>query len=107
MRTLTFIVDKQRLRKDPKCDFGSIVAGSIGYLEAEFQTTSDWANCTMVAHFTGIDDETEEYMPVVGGTCVIPSNVLNGKAFSVQLIGNIGNDYKLVSTREIILQKMR
>lgn len=107
MRTLRFTVNKQRLRKDPKCDFGSIVAGSVGYLEAEFSTTSDWTNCTMIAYFTGMDEETEEYMPVVNGKCEIPSNVLKGKAFSVQLIGNIGDDYKLVSTREIIMQKMR
>ena len=109
MRTLRFTVNKQRLRKDPKCDFGSIVAGSVGYLEAEFETSTEWANCMLIAHFTDMEDENraEEYMPVVNGKCEIPSNVLIGKAFSVQLIGNIGTDYKLVSTREIIMQKMR
>lgn len=107
MRTLRFIVDKQRMRKDPKCDFGSIVAGSIGYLEAEFKVSSDWANCAMIAYFTGMTEDEAEYEPVTNGKCKIPSNVLTGKAFTVQLIGTIGEDYKLVSTREIIMQKMR
>ena len=105
MRTLRFIADRQRLSKDPSSDFKSIVAGSVGYLEAEFVTTGDWSGCALVAFFT--DGTVEEYVPVIGNRCVIPSSVLKGKAFMVQLIGTIGDAYKIISTRDIILQKMR
>lgn len=93
------------MKKDPNCDFGSIVAGSIGYLEAEFQTTSDWSNCTLIAYFTG--DGKEEYMPVINGKCDIPSEVLGGVSFTVQLVGTRDADYKVISTRETILQKVQ
>lgn len=105
MRTLKFVVDKQHLSKDPSSDFRSIVAGSVGYLEAEFVVSGDWSGCTLVAFFTGSGNE--EYMPVVNGRCKIPSDVLKDKAFTVQLIGTKGENYKITSTMEPVLQKLR
>lgn len=104
MRTLKFIVNKQRMRKDSKTDFANIVAGTIGYLEAEFETTNDWNGCSIVAYFSG--NEREEYMPVINGRCMVPENVLGGPAFTVQLIGTKDN-YRVVSTKEHVLQKVR
>ena len=46
-------------------------------------------------------------MPVVNGKCKIPSNVLKDKAFTVQLVGTKGDEFKITSTMEPVLQKMR
>lgn len=43
MRTLKFIVNAQKLEKDPSCDFSGIVSGTKGYLEAEFSVSKEWS----------------------------------------------------------------
>lgn len=103
MRELRFIADKQKLKKDQDCDFKNIVSGSVGYLSAVFVTTSEWNGCAMVARFSG--DGKEDFAPVVDGKCVIPSSVLGGRSFMVQLLGTRGDDYKIASTEVIVLQK--
>lgn len=103
MRELRFIVDRLKLKKDLDCDFRNIVAGSVGYLRAVFETTSEWSGCAMVARFSG--DGKEDFAPVVDGKCVIPSSVLGGRSFMVQLLGTRGDDYRIASTEVIVLQK--
>ena len=105
MRVLKFIVNRQRMSKDPNADFQNIVAGSVGYLYASFDMSSDWNGCMVVAHFTG--DDKEDFMPVINGKCSIPDEVLTGRFFTVQLIGTSGDDFKIISTRELVLQKAR
>lgn len=45
MRTLKFIITAQNVQKDPDCDFSGIVAGTEGYLQAEFLFSEEWAGC--------------------------------------------------------------
>ena len=40
MRTLTFVADKQVLRKQG--DFSGLVMGTSGYLRAQFTFSGDW-----------------------------------------------------------------
>lgn len=88
MRTLKFIVKDQTITQDPSCDFSGLVPGSAGYLRAEFDFSSEWANCTKVVGFyssLGI-----EYPPQVlkdGKSCVIPSEALQKREFRVRVIG--------------------
>lgn len=103
MRELRFIAEKQKLKKDLDCDFRNIVAGSVGYLRAVFETTSEWNRCAMVAKFSG--GGNEDFAPVVDGKCVIPESVLGGRSFVVQLLGTRGDGYKIASTEVIVLQK--
>ena len=51
MRTLKFIITAQNVQKDPDCDFTGIVAGTQGYLQAEFSVSGEWAGCRMAAIF--------------------------------------------------------
>ena len=50
-RILKFKVKKQRLTRDRNCDFSNIVAGSVGYLRARFNLSSEWDDCVKVASF--------------------------------------------------------
>ncbi len=36
MRILKFIVNKQKIRPDPTCDFSGLIKGTSGYLKASF-----------------------------------------------------------------------
>ena len=51
MRTLRFTVDGQTIRKNPDCDFSGLVAGSVGYLRANFKFSKEWFGCTKAASF--------------------------------------------------------
>ena len=42
MRTLKFIVKGQTIVLDPNCDTTSLVPGSSGYVQAEFDFSSEW-----------------------------------------------------------------
>lgn len=86
-RILEFTVEKQRLTRKRGCDFSGIVAGSVGYLTAKFEFSSEWDNCAKVANF---EAEGLEPMPVLldkNGFCLIPSQVLKGDRFSVYILG--------------------
>lgn len=86
MRTLRFIADGQKLTRDPACDFGGLVAGSSGYLQAAFDLSGDWAGCAVAASFFS-QDGRETAVPVQGGRCTIPKEALGGQLFAVRLTG--------------------
>lgn len=88
MRTLCFIVEGQRLKQDPACDFGGIVSNSKGYLQARFRFSADWKGCKKVAIFTGEDGE--EPVPILGDCCMIPDRVLTGTTVLVSVVGQRG-----------------
>lgn len=90
MRILDFIVDKQKITKSPMCDFTGLVAGSSGYLRARFAFSKEWAGYLKIAVFSCKD--CTEYAPLVGNTCQIPPQVLEGNSFKVSVIGKRGGD---------------
>lgn len=104
MRTLKFIIDKQIIKRDPNCDFDGLVAGTEGYLQAEFSFSSDWDNCTKVAAFYSRGKECPPQVLEDGRTCMIPSEALKGRAFGVRVFGKNGR-LKLVTSKEIVCQK--
>ena len=42
MRILKFVVENQKIKQDPSCDFSGLVAGTEGYLKAEFVFSKEW-----------------------------------------------------------------
>lgn len=85
MRVLEFIADGQTLKKDPRCDFAGIVAGSRGYLRACFSFSKDWSGCKKVAVFSC---NGKNYpAPLDYNMCEIPAGALTGTAVQVYLVG--------------------
>lgn len=88
MRTLDFIVDGQKLRPDPACDFTGIVSNSRDYLRARFHFSADWKGCKKAAIFTG--EDSEEAVGLSGDCCMIPACVLTGNVVQVSVVGQNG-----------------
>lgn len=101
MRILDFIVSKQKLKRDPQCDFAGIAAGSRGYLYARFRFSDDWAGCRKVAVFSC---NGEEYpVAIIRGMCMIPSEALVGNAVFVRVVGQ-RDDYRITSCSAVFQQ---
>lgn len=91
MRILDFIVSKQKIECDPRCDFSGIAPGSKGYLHARFKFSADWRGYKCVAVFSC---RGKEYpAPIKNGMCAIPDGALIGSTVSVMVIGRLdGNE---------------
>lgn len=85
MRTLKFIVTGQNITLDPSCDYTGLVAGSVGYLRAEFRTDAAWNGCKVAASFWR--GKTEHAVAVARGACIIPAEALTREMFGVSLTG--------------------
>lgn len=88
MRILEFNVIKQRLTKKLTCDFGGLVAGTVGYLQAKFYfSENEWGGCAnRVARFW-LDGVEHAVLLDSNNSCVIPSAVLTGSKFEVSVLG--------------------
>jgi hypothetical protein len=106
MRTLDFVVDRQRLKKKEDCDFSMIVAGSQGYLKATFEFTEEWAGCAKAASFYDIYGVEYAVRLNPDNSCVIPAEVLTGEKFTVSVTG-VRNDYLIPSTKITVKQEVR
>ena len=105
MRTLEFIVDKQRIRKNSECDFSGIVAGSENYLEAKFYFSPDWDECSKkVASFWNGDEEHAAFLNE-NNACVIPHEALTSDKFSVSVIG-VSSSYRIGTNRSKVKQEV-
>lgn len=51
MRILSFLVNEQHLKKDPKCNFQNISKDTKGYLYAKFTFGKGWNGCLVAASF--------------------------------------------------------
>ena len=103
MRILSFVVTAQNIQKDPSCDFSGIVAGTQGYLRAEFSFSAEWAGCRVAAVFSCLGKECAE--PVLNGGCKIPAEALTWDSFGVRVVGQRKN-YR-ITTNEIKVRQER
>lgn len=88
MRILEFNVNKQRLIKKIGCDFGGLVAGSVGYLKAKFYfSDNEWAGCTTKIARFWLDGAEHAISLDSNNACVIPPDVLTGSKFEVSVLG--------------------
>lgn len=110
MRTLEFDVIKQRLRKNPNCDFSGLVAGSVGYLKAKFNFSQEWDGCRKAARFVYKGQSgTYETGALLNrdNTCVIPSDILAKGEFYVSVKGvKDGGNYQIESSEIRIKQEV-
>ena len=104
MRTLEFVVESQLLKKKTDCDFSNIVAGSVGYLKAQFYFSYEWDDCKKAASFWA---DGNEYPVLLDSkdTCVIPPQALTGERFLVSVTG-MKSDYKIKSTKTKVRQEV-
>jgi hypothetical protein len=101
VRTLKFSIDKQILTKQG--DFTGLVAGSKGYLQAQFSFSADWAGHRKVAVFTA-NDGTEYNEPIEAGLCRVPDDVAACASFKVHVVGRRG-DATPRTSRVTIIQR--
>lgn len=104
MRTLKFIVDGQKIKHDPECDFSGLVPGTEGYLQASFVFTKEWNGCAKAATFWSAMGK--EYPPQLlkdGKTCIIPAEALKKKKFFVGVVGQ-RKDYKILTHTVAVCQ---
>ena len=87
MRTLSFIVDKQIIKKDPDCDFDNLVPGTTGYLEAKFTFSEEWDDTAKIVGFWRNGHECPPQILKDGRSCVIPSEALTSRQFKIQVLG--------------------
>lgn len=101
-RVLAFEVNGQTVRKKAECDFGGLVAGTKGYLAAEFNFDTTWKGCKIAASFFNTAGK-EEAVPVINGKCQIPEKVLRGDVFRVSVTG-MREGYTIKTNRLTIRQ---
>ena len=90
MRVLEFIVDGQKLTKNPACNFENLVPGTEGYLQARFSFSSDWDGVVKAASFWRGDQECTPQLLRDGCTCMISADALKSKTFGVGIVGKKG-----------------
>lgn len=101
MRILKFTVNRQHIEKAPECDFSGLVAGTKGYLKAEFSFSEEWNNCAKAAVFTRLGRSFP--VPIINGICDIPPEALDRKQFSVSVVGE-RNGYRIVTDKVEVRQ---
>lgn len=105
MRTLKFIVKGQTIVLDPNCDTTSLVPGSSGYVQAEFDFSSEWEGCTKVAAFySNLGREFEPQVLKNGKVCEIPAEALKKSVFKVKVLGQKA-DFTICTNKTVVHQK--
>lgn len=95
MRTLSYKIIGQRLI--PVGDHTGLIAGTKGYLRAQFEFDNDWDDCLKVASFYAYKEEYAELLNSEN-SCIIPQEALTESEFEVQLEGRSKN-YRILTNR--------
>ena len=93
---LGFTVRNKVLKKDLTTPFNSMESGSGQTYTASFQLDEEWHGYSCVACF--ITDQKTYYVPLVSGSAIIPTEVLQYKKFAVSVVGQKGSTR--ISTNE-------
>lgn len=90
--------------KRPGCDFGGLVAGSVGYLQAKFYfSENEWGICTdKVARFWIGEREYAARLDK-NNTCDIPPEVLTESKFGISVIG-VAPGYRIETNKIYVKQ---
>lgn len=103
MRTLKFIVDKQIITADTKCDFTRLVPGTKDYLKVEFSFSPEWNGFTKVVGFwSAMGKEYSPQLLADGKSCVIPSDAARRREFKLQVLGKKGELTQITNKVTII-----
>lgn len=104
MRVLKFVVEGQIIKRDGRCDFSNIVAGTSGYLVANFAFSEVWNGCAKVVEF--LSESGEELDALVinrDNSCNIPDNVSKKHAFYIKIYGK--RDGYIITTNKILIKQ--
>lgn len=105
MRTLEFILDKQILRKDPKCDYRNLILGTKGYLSFHFSFSKDWDGCNKAIQFLDKNDhEIDAFLLDDSDSITIPDEIAALQAISFRVHG-VKNGYLIISSVITVYQK--
>lgn len=104
MRILKFIVENQKIKQDPSCDFSGLVAGTEGYLKAEFVFSKEWDGFLKVAAFWSLGRECPPQILKDGKTCLIPTEALKWTDFEVGVVGKT-KDCKIKTDKVRVVQE--
>lgn len=105
MRTLSFNVEGQRLRKDADCDFNGLMAGTKNYLRLSFFFDYEWNDCTKHVIFFEGDDRWHVHLE--NNKCMVPDDIAAKEVIRLYLIGNkVDTDY-LILTNPINIRQNR
>jgi hypothetical protein len=105
MRTLKFIVEGQRIRPDPKCDFTNLVPGTDGYLQVEFAFSKEWDGCAKVtAFYSRLGKEYRAQILEDGKTCKIPAEACKREHIWLKVMGKSADGTILQTNRTLIHQ---
>lgn len=101
-RTLEFVVNGQRLTKDPNSNFSGLVSGSKGYLTCRFEFSEEWKNLKKAVQFKIGDNPI--YKPLIGNECKIPDEVTDSTRIHIAVIGKGSSTY-LTTNAAVIMQR--
>lgn len=105
MRRLRFLIDKQIIMKDKKCDFRNIVMGTSGYLLAEFSFSKEWNGLFKVAEFRKRGEDTYYPVKIIQNKCEVPKEVTDAPVWTVKIVGKHKNTI-LITNACIIAQEV-
>jgi hypothetical protein len=92
MRVLTYKVKGQRLTTTG--DHSGLIAGTKGYLKAQFEFDDDWKDCIKVASFIG---NGEHAVKLDNNSCIIPNEALTSSTFKVKVEGRRSDGYRIIT----------
>ena len=93
MRVLTYKVKGQQLIATGK--HSGLIAGTKGYLKAQFEFDDDWKDCVKVASFINGNEHAVKLDE--NNTCLIPNEALTGSTFKVKVEGRRSDSYRIMT----------
>lgn len=105
MRTLSFIVDKQKIKRDPGCDFRDLVSGTKNYICFHFSFSEDWNKTKKAIQF--LSESGEEIDAVLldeTDSCLISDKISSLTKITFRLYG-IKEDFKILTSLYEVYQR--
>ena len=88
MRIIKFVVDNDKIRKDPDSDFSNLSKNPS--VQAQFSFSKEWDGFIKVIGFRRGNKELEPRILSRGTTCEIPLEALKGTFFRMHVLGKKG-----------------
>lgn len=101
MRILIYKVKGQRLSGTG--DHSRLIAGTKGYLKAQFEFDDDWNDCVKVASFINGDEYAVKLDE--DDACLIPNEALTSSTFKVKVEGRRSDGYIIMT--ELITERQK
>ena len=93
MRVLTYKVKGQKII--PTGIHSGLIAGTKGYLKAQFEFDDSWKDCVKVASFTNNNEHACKLDE--NNSCIIPDEALTDSTFKVTVEGRKSDGYRILS----------